>query len=133
MISYKRSGGCTAQQFYSVWTVYSAEMYSKCLRRMCPFQIAALTAQVDGVHVCGPLVILSCLTYIFPTHSPTILTLLFTVWPDPFGFFVSPFWARHHTFHRKSFYCLPWLQLLCIAILLHIHSTQPVAVALSQL
>lgn len=35
-------------------------------------------ARVDRVHhVCGPLAILSCLTYFFPTHSPTILTLFF--------------------------------------------------------
>lgn len=69
--------------------------------RKCLIHIAALTHRVDGVHVCGLLTILSCLTYIFPTHSPTILALFFTVWPDPFGPPISPFWARHQIFLKK--------------------------------
>lgn len=44
--------------------------------------IAVLMHRVDRVHVCGPTTSLSCLTYIFPAHSPTILALFFSVWPD---------------------------------------------------
>lgn len=63
--------------------------------------------------------ILSCLTYIFPTLPPTMLTLFFTMWPDPFGPFISPFWAQDHIFQRKSLYCLPWLWISYIPLLLH--------------
>ena len=76
--------------------------FSKYLYRKCPIHIATLTARVYWVHVCGPLAVLSRLTYIFATHSPTIPTLFFTVRPDPVGPSISPFWARHHTFFRES-------------------------------
>lgn len=53
-----------------------------------------VASMVDRVHVCGHW---PFLTYILLAHAPTILSLFYTVWPDPFGPYISPFWAQHHT------------------------------------
>lgn len=75
----------------------------KYLLREFLIHMALLTHQVDKVHVCPPLTSLSCLTYIFPSYSPTTLALFFTARPDPFGLLVSSFWALHQVFLRFLF------------------------------
>lgn len=104
-------------------------LWGKCLIHM-----AALTHRVDKVHVCAPLTNLSCLTYIFPAHSPTILALFLTARPDPFGLLISSFWAQHQVFllsfvlfffcKIRSFQCLPWLRMSRIALTASAHSTR---------
>lgn len=94
----------------------------KYLLRECLIHMALLTHQVDKVHVCPPLTSLSCLTYIFPSHSPTTLSLFFpcaarSIWPPRIVFLgMTPGFSLcsfSRSFFKKnkirSFQCLPWL------------------------